>query len=357
MKNLIAGVDTGFGYGIGMTNNSEVVMKNYIHNITKKEAENIASTIKELNDKNTLIKYNDEYFICGDACIERYPDTMQRLNRNRIGDPYHLIELLSVVGQLSKESEYNLYLCVGLPNRAKTDSNKFEDWLKGSTFEFSYLCNFGEVKKKIHVKDVTCLPQAYSPIFTLPKENMKKTIFSIDIGHSTLDLMLIKGMQTVMSSDALVDGEGCIKIYNDLKQSLIRKNEDRGITYYPYSQLQDIIENSNYNIYGEEQEIEAILDKCLKDYADYVFITIENNMYKYLPSVDTFIFSGGLLNNEKFKSILSDKFKKAYKIPLLVQGGRSQYTIAEGLKNYGNIKYSDKLETKVKENGNNKAHR
>ncbi|APU87066.1 hypothetical protein [Clostridium botulinum] len=102
-----------------MTNDTEVIMKNYINNITEKEALNIANTIKELNNKNTLIKYNGKYFICGDACIERYPDTMQRLNRDRIKDEYHLIELLSIVGQLTKESEFNLYLCVGLPNRSK----------------------------------------------------------------------------------------------------------------------------------------------------------------------------------------------------------------------------------------------
>ncbi|ACA57322.1 ParM/StbA family protein [Clostridium botulinum] len=349
MKNIIAGVDTGFGYGIGMTNDTEVKMKNYINNITEKEALNIADTIKELNDENTLIKYNGKYFICGDACIERYPDTMQRLNRDRIKDEYHLIELLSIVGQLTKESEFNLYLCVGLPNRSKGDSKKFEDWLKGSSFEFSYLCNFGEVKKKVYIKDVTCLPQAYSPIFTLPRNDMNKTIFSVDIGHSTLDLMLVKNMQTVMASDTLLDGEGCIRIYNNLKQALIRQNEDKKITYYSYSQLQEILENGNYSLYGEEQQIENILNRCLEEYAEYVFFTIENNMYKYMPTVDTFIFSGGLLNNTTFKTILSDKFKQAYKIPLLVQNNRSQYTIAEGLKEYSNIKYADKLEV-VKEN-------
>ncbi|APU87067.1 hypothetical protein [Clostridium botulinum] len=56
---------------------------------------------------------------------------------------------------------------------------------------------------------------------------MNKTIFSVDIGHSTLDLMLVKNMQTVMASDTLLDGEGCIRIYNNLKQALIRQNEDK----------------------------------------------------------------------------------------------------------------------------------
>lgn len=339
-KKITCGIDTGFGYCISYTDKKLYKMRNYIQKIPKASALDIAKQIKEVNDKNILIKYENNYYICGDLCLTYYPDTIQRLDRNRVENVYHLIELLSLAGLQYSDSEFNLDLCVGVPNRAKKDMIDMKEWLS-NIWEFSYLCSMGEIKKQITIENVACIPQVLAPIFTLP-ENIRenKLVLSIDLGHSSSDFLLANKMKLVKRPGAMIDAEGVVRCYRTLKDMLIEhySKTKYKITDYSSLQLQEIIETEKYILNDEEQDITDTLDYVFEQYADYIFYQVENNMADFLSTVDAFIVSGGIMNNAKFKEMLSQRFIDAYGKPFFAAKD-AQSIIANGLYLYSNMKY------------------
>jgi plasmid segregation protein ParM len=346
MQNIIAGIDSGYGFAIGKSNtDKEITMRNYIRRITEKESQEISDNITEINSQNILIKYNNNYYICGDLCLSYYPQEQMKIDDNRVNNIFHLLEILMIVGQLSKENEFNLYLTVGLPNRLKQQTKSFINWLT-NIYEFSFLSKNGEIKKTINIKEVSCIPQVYSPIFTLPNDKRNKYICSIDLGHKTTDIMLINRFNIVQQAGTIIDAQGCIYLYKQLNQLLLDKYSNTLFKKKEYSQilLQNIFEKEEYYIGEERQDIQSILDYVQEEYLDYIYYKVENNLSEYLVDVDIFIASGGILRNDKFRKTLANKFKQSHGKPFMCDKD-PQLAIVNGLFNYALLKYKDDTNT------------
>jgi plasmid segregation protein ParM len=352
MENIIAGIDSGYGFAIGESNksNKTILMRNYVRRISKKESVDISQNIKEINENNILIKYDDKYYICGELCLTYYPTEQMKLDDNRVNNIYHLIEILMVAGQLSKDNEFNLFLTVGLPNRLKEERQNLINWLQNK-FEFSFLTINGEIKKSVNIVEVSCIPQVYAPIFTLPEDKRNKYICSIDLGHKTADIMLINNFNIVKQPGASISAEGCIHLYKLLETQLVNKFSQTNYKKKDYSQilLQKIFEKEEYKIGDTTQDISDILDFVINDYLDYVYYKVENSAGEYLVDADIFIASGGILKNNTFRKTLADKFKAEHGKPFMTAKD-PQLAIANGLFQYALLQYQDKIiDTKEKD--------
>lgn len=339
MEKHIVGLDSGFGYGIMCTANGFSIVENYIEEVSKSTALSVAGDVKELNTDKIVLKYNDRYFLVGTLCKRHQLDAVHRYSRDR-KDIYHLIEILSLLGFVSTDAEYEVQIVLGLPNSFRKERKEFITWLQGN-YEFSYLTALGEIKKNIIIKDLDFIPQPYAPILTLPEDKQNKFICSIDIGHGSLDYLLVDDRQIVKQAGTFAYGEGVKRVYKELEQLILDEYKEKlKIDYIPERRLQQAIETGEYIVGDETLNIKPLLEYALEKYIDYIFTNIERNLGAYLTEVDIFIASGGMLNNIQFKQKLADRFKSVYNKPFMTSK-TPQLVIAEGMYRYANLRWSD----------------
>lgn len=340
---MIVGLDSGFGYGIMAYKDKFYIVENYIEEISKQTALSLAQDIDKLDTENIVLKFNGKYFVVGKLCKENELDAIHRYSKDR-KDIYHLVEILSLLGFVSTESEYEVKMILGLPNSFRGERKNFINWLQGS-YEFSYLTSMGEIKKNITIKELDFIPQPYAPLFTLPLDKQSKFICSLDIGHGSLDYLLINNRKIVKQVGTFEYGEGVQRVYKHLKELIISEygESEWKITNVPERKLQEIIETGVYAIGDETLDIKHLLNFALDKYIDYIFTNVERSLGAYLADVDIFIASGGILNNTEFKDKLSQRFKSVYNKPFMTHK-KPQLVIAEGMLRYAEYLWSDKNE-------------
>mgnify|MGYP000851660580 FL=1 len=339
MNNVIVGLDSGYGYGIEKVENGTYIIENYIEEITKSDALDLASQIDKLDTNNIILQYHNKYYMVGTLCKNNQLDAVHRYSKDR-RNIFHLIEILSLLGFASKESEFDVSVCLGLPNFLRSEKDEFEKWLQG-TYNFSYLCSMGEIKKSVNLKDVLFLLQPYAPIFILPENKQNKFICSLDLGHGSADFLLVNNYKVIKQPGTLSYCEGVIRCYKQLKEIIVNKyaNTEYKITDIAESKLQEIIETGKFIINDKEIDIKDSLNFVFEKYADYVFQQCESNLGSYLQSVDIFIASGGILNNQEFKQNLTQKFKNSYNKPFMTYEF-PQMAIVNGYYSCAKLKYA-----------------
>jgi plasmid segregation protein ParM len=308
--NIIAAVDSGYGYGLGRSEIREVIISNFIRKITEDDAKTYAEKIKQLNQDNIIMKYQGTYYAVGNLAVKADPKIKRNPTNDRIDNSYHLIEILSILGLLCDSRNYTVDLIVGLPNKLRSEKKKMVKWLNNK-FEFSYLTSEGEIFKSVEVINVACVEQAVSAIYNLDKTALEgSNVISIDLGHSTLDCVYVSNSIVSLNASDWISADGVKWCYDELAKKLVERFRDEYQLYEVLEKdLQTAIEVGIFKIHNEKVDIQDLLNSVFEDYADMIYNLIADKYSYYLPTVEYIIASGGMMSNQNFYQRLAKKFK------------------------------------------------
>jgi hypothetical protein len=343
-------VDSGFGYSLGKSSLKEVTISNFIKKISEKDAKILSQKIDSPSPDKLIIEYDNQYYVMGKLATKADPSLKRYSTNNRIGDIYHLIEILATLGLLCDTSKsFDTNLIVGLPNKLRDDKNDMADWLK-KEWKFSYLTKNNKIDKIANVIQVAVIEQPIGAIYNLSQEEIDDVnIISCDIGHATADCCLMtNGVLSINNKDWIAI-DGVKRCYIDLKDRLIDKFQKKYDIYdITESDLQVAIETGMFKLKKNNIDISEILNNILNDYAEYIVREIEDRYADYLSKADYVIGSGGIMNNRYFVQTLSDKLSKS-KITFAMFDN-PQKSIVNGMFNIANILFEDDFNTNENSN-------
>lgn len=341
---LNCAIDSGFSFCQGESKLTEVTIEAFIEEITELEALEVAENIQKIDKNNIILEYEKRYYAIGRQALLFNLNSTYRLSKDRTDNILHIIELLSVLGLLSDNDSFECNLGVALPNRYRFDRKSFEKNMKRK-FEFSYLYKDGRVTKIIDVQNVVCIPQPYAPVYILPENKQSSLVLSIDIGFGTTDMLLIQNKEIVKGAGLIVSAEGMHQCFDILRDTLIAKyaNTNYKITSFTDKKIQTIIETGKYFIEDQEQDIGKELNYAFDKFVSYVYEQAEKSYSAYLPDVQVFIASGGIINSPLFKEKLKNKFKSNFNRPFMSYG-RPQYAVVDGIYYLVNNTFMDDMQ-------------
>ena len=328
------GCDSGYGYTMSCSSLGESKFSSYIEKITERKAMSLKDSVKSFDENNILVKYEDDYYVVGRLCERHFMDSTRRIDLNRVGNKYHLIQLLtSICLNASNTSNININLMAGLPIRSKDDRAKFKKWLEDKKFSITFLTKEKDYVKVVNINKCYCSLQPIFPIFSaLLPEDQVKNILSLDIGYSSTDGVRFEGGGMSESNQDQIDLIGTHRILTELEEEIIGKYKGTYSHLLSISErsLQMALETGVFSINGKPVDISDVLDSALENYAEYMFKEIQRRYIQKLSDIDVVLVSGGLACSEIFMRRLANKFK-GYQISV-VTSKEPQWDICRGMK-------------------------
>lgn len=342
------GIDTGYGYTLSKCHSKELVIPSFIRKVSRYDAETIAEEIDKTTEDSVLVEYDNGYYIIGNLAIQYFPDTQRRLLvANRVGDEFHLVMLLTMIGLSVNQSVVDVNVVVGVPNKLNHLKKDMEKWLCNS-YEISFLNSEGKIERCINIKNVKCISQPSALIYDMDPEMRNSTVLAIDIGHNTTDLLLWQKGKVVHDVSLRTSIDGVKRCYDELNKLLVaRYNKTHKLFDVLEIQLQTAIETGYFSLHGEQVDITDMLDDVLEDFADYLFTSIDRVYSKYLPTVDIIVCGGGIMTNDTFAKKLADKFKSVYELTF-IRPKKPQFAIVRGMYNIATELFGDDFTRKEK---------
>lgn len=335
-------VDSGYGYSLGKSEIKNVIIPNFIKKITEDDAKRYAETIKQVSQDNIILKYQNSYYAVGNLALKADPRIKRNPTNDRVHNINHLIEILSTMGLLCENRNFEVNLVVGVPNKLQSIKKDMVKWLKNN-WEFSYLTCNGEVFKSIDVKNVACIEQPIAAIYNLSQKDLDSSnIISCDIGHNTADGVYLTSGSVSLNSDDWMNARGVIWCYKELEKRLVANFRDKYQLFEVLERdLQQAIEFGIFKIHNQKVDIQNILNNIYEDYADYIAGEIIESYEPYLSTTDYLICSGGIISNHYFTQLLADRFKK-YDITFAIFKN-PQASIVEGMFILANTLFPDNI--------------
>ncbi|EJT5937324.1 ParM/StbA family protein [Clostridium perfringens] len=364
IKTINVGIDSGFGYGIGVFENGEACVPSYITEISENKAREEAMNItlddikgtdkenslivkfseveKSEDGKETIVK-KEKYFFVGDVAVKVNPNTTRALTTRRINNPKHLVQVMSLIGLATgdfdkSETEINVNLGMGLPIKLKNEGDNLRKWLKGS-YILSFLYNEGELIRKINIDTVSVLPQALAPVFSLD-DFVGKKIVSVDLGHYTNDMCFWTGGSK--RDDLDYCGDGFHQCYNEMENLLLKNsNVTELTTTIKEKNVQEALETGVVTLRGKNKiEVAELQKEILEEYSMRVVEDIVSKYEMIFDDIEFLLLSGGVINNENFVTMMRERAEE-YKVPVATPE-KPQYAVAKGLYNLVCNKYGGK---------------
>lgn len=334
MENVInIGCDSGYGYTMSSSSFGENKFSSYIQKISKRKALEIKESVEVFDEDNLLVEYMDNYYIMGRLCEKHYMDSTRRIDLNRVGDIYHLVQLLTSVSLNTKAlNRVKVNLMVGLPIRSRDDRGAFKDWLEGEKFAITFLTRGKEYKRIIEINKCHCFLQPIFPIFSaLLPEDQVKNILSLDIGYSSTDGVRFEDGGMSESNRDQIDLIGTHKIITELEDEIIGKYKPTYSHLLSVTErsLQIALETGEFNINGKPVDIEDVLDDVIESYVDYIFKELQRRYIQKLSDIDIILVSGGLANSLIFMEKLADRFRE-YMI-VVATSSEPQWDVCRGM--------------------------
>jgi hypothetical protein len=345
---LNCAIDSGYGYSLGESTLKEVIISNFIKRITKEDAFLLASNIEKIDENGLIVNYKGSYYIIGKLTTKADPEIRRHSTNARVGDIYHLIEILGTLGMLCDNKSFNVNLIVGLPNKLRDSKIEMAEWLKNE-WKFSYLTKHGETDRLIKIENVAVVEQPVGAIYNIPQSELQDvSIISCDVGHATTDCCIMtEGVLSINSKDWIAI-EGVKRCYEALKTKLIREYQSKfGIYDILEKDIQLAIETGMFRVNKQKINITNMLNEVLDDYSEYISLEIVDKYADYLHNADYVIGSGGIMNNDYFASRLTEKLQ-SNKVQLAFFNN-PQKSIVHGMFNIANALYEDDFANGVNE--------
>lgn len=333
-------VDSGYGYSLGQSSISEVIISNFIKKLDEDSALRLAESIDKPNNKGVIIKYDNNYYVIGNLATKADPSLKRHAINDRVNNTTHLVEILSTLGLLCDSKCFNANLIVGLPNKLRENKKAMALWLK-KEWKFSYLTKNGAVDKIINIENVAVIEQPVAAIYNLDQDEIDNmTVISCDVGHGTVDgCVMTEGILSVNTKD-WVSIEGVKRCYEGLKNKLLKQyQKDCGMYDILEKDLQLAIETGYFKMNKKNVNITEYLNEVLEDYAEYISSELADKYADYLANADYVIASGGMMNNEYFTNKLTENLKQN-KVQLAFFDD-PQKSIVHGMFNMVNDLYED----------------
>ena len=205
---LNCAIDSGYGYSLGESSLKEVIISNFIKKISKEDATLLASNIEKIDENGLILCYKNNYYIIGKLTTKADPEIKRHSTNARVGNIYHLIEILGTLGMLCESKSFNVNLVVGLPNKLRDSKTEMAEWLKNE-WSFSYITKNGKIDRLIKIENVAVVEQPVGAIYNIPQEELTDvSIISCDVGHATTDCCIMtEGVLSINSKDWIaIDG-------------------------------------------------------------------------------------------------------------------------------------------------------
>ena len=329
------GCDSGYGYTMSNSALRESRFSSYIEKITEHKAESIKQGIIKVDEDNILIKFEDNYYVMGKLCEKHFMDSSRRVELNRVGDTFHLAQLLTSISLNAKDmSNVNVNLMVGLPVRSKDDRTSFVDWLSNKKFKITFLTRDKEYNKVISINVCHCLLQPLFPIFSaIGLEKAEgKNILSLDIGYGSTDGVRLEDNIPSESTQDQIDLIGAKRVLDELEEEIVAKygKDYKHVRSISERTLQTVLETGVYLVNGKQLDVADVLETAFENYADYIFKEIQRRYIQKLPDIDTVLVAGGLACSETFMRKLAMLFWD-YKIDV-VTSLEPQWDICRGMR-------------------------
>lgn len=331
---LNIGCDTGYGYTMSCSELGEVIFSSYIERVSESKARNIQENIEVLDENNLLVNYENEYYVLGRLCERHYMDTTRRIDLNRVGNTFHLVQLLTSIALNTKASNnVDVNLMTGLPVRSKDDRDDFKEWLEQQKFVITLMTREKEYNKVINIKECYCSLQPIFPIFSaLTPEEQTQNILSLDIGYSSTDGIRFEEGAISESAQDQIDLIGTHKIQLELEEEITNKYKStyKHLLSMSERSLQLALETGSFSINNKQLDIEDEFELAMYNYADYLFREIQRRYINKLADIDIILVSGGLACSETFMYKLAEKFRE-YQI-IVATSNEPQWDICRGMK-------------------------
>lgn len=341
VSNMNIGIDSGFGYGIAVTDDKKIIIPSFITEVSEREAKAEAEDIKESEVENTTAlvvklspleeKGENKFFFVGDLVTQVKPDVKRELTTLRINNEKHLVQILTLIGLSSDEDKITVNLGMGLPNKLKYEATNLKKWLSG-TYKISFLYKDMEVEKTINIDTITVLSQSVACIFSLPEEEyVGEKIISEDMGHYTKDSCLWTGRHADDDFDAC--GNGFFKCYKKMQTKLLKSSNIREITTtIKEKNVQEALETGSVTLRNGTNDVREMQREVLEDYAKEVVQDVVTEFESIFDDIKFLLLSGGVVNNKEFVEMVKTNASD-YGIEIKVPD-EPQLAVAKGLYNF-----------------------
>lgn len=260
---MIIGVDHGYG-------------------LIKTAHTNFVAGIMEYADKpatqKNCIFYNGKYYVVG--------GTRQSVMTDKTAnDNYYIMTLAAIAKEMEllKISKAKVTLCAGLPLQYfSLQQRKFAEYLKKhKQVKFS----FEEKDYIVEIEKVLLFPQGLATVSILDKIDFTGTVYLIDIGSNTIDIVpLVDGQPNLNELNTLALS-GVIKAYKMVNKAIAPVYNIQ----LAETQIMDIILGNKSSL---PKEAKNIVEKALKEYAKSIIDGLLENQISIQLSNCVFIGGG-----------------------------------------------------------------
>lgn len=330
-------IDTGFGFIMAKSSTKSIMYSNLILEINE---ENISMIQETMEDDEILIKFKDIYFVLGDLTLKLNNSTRRHMSNNRTTDINHLAQIVASIALLKDDDNIQANIILGLPNKLAYKKSELSKNTIGK-YEIDIILKDKIKHKNINIQNCLVVEQCISSIFNLKMDGIKKyEILSLDIGHNTTDITILrKGVKSTNPRE-WVNGEGVRYCFDLLEQELIRKFRERyGLMSIEENRLQEAWIDGLFKIKSQILDVTDITKPIYKKFANYIFHILEDNFSDSLGKADIIIASGGICNNSIFIHELSELLKQ-YNI-LFKTFGDAQWAVTNGMYKIINSKFKE----------------
>ena len=339
MKNINASIDVGFGFVLGKSNTKEIKTSSYITKLDKDFVKIATEYIEELSEDKIIVEYENEFYALGDIVLQMDSSATRYLSNNRFEDISHTVQMISALGLLSEENNFQCNLALGLPNRLRHMKSKLSNNTKGN-YKIKYITKNSTIEKNIIIQNVITTEQPLSAIFTLnPNSIGDFTILSIDCGQFTCDGYVLSHLIPSSNPKDYLCCDGVFRVYNDIEKLILDKYRDEYSMYQVDENIiKDVLELGILKFRNQQLDVnDSITKVALRNYAQYILHQIENVYNRILPTLDVIIISGGISINHYFINYLSELLKP-YKVNFRIPQS-SDRAVVNGLFNIVNRQY------------------
>ena len=224
---------------------------------------------------NDIVEYENSYYKVGGKRLEVRDLKIENEN-------FYILTLAAVAKELNRRGMKNatILLSVGLP-LTRFGAEK-QDFIKYLSKNREVVFRFDKEAYRINLARVSVFPQCYAAVADRMK-TLPKRVVVVDIGSWTVDIMPIE--------NCVPNEAECITIKQGLIKCMRKINEESVRLYGQELEEGDMQEVMRTGKGRLPEKYLAIIEECLKDYADRVYnILIEHG---YNLDISNIVFVGG----------------------------------------------------------------